>query len=293
MKDFEFHSPGTISEACELLKKYKGSVHVLAGGTDLIPKIYHKMITPEHVVNLKKIPGLKEITFDQNSGLTLGTLVRFNDIIYSEIVQKTHNILIEVSKDIASHQVRNLATIGGNLCNAAPSADSAPVLIALDSNVNIKGTNNSQRTIKLEQFFTGPGTTALMDGEILTKILVPTIKPRTGVAYIKHTTRKALEIAVVGVAGLIQLEENLEKCINSRLIVGSCAPTPLRMIEAEEELTGKKIYERNFENAAVKAVAAVRPISDVRGGEDYRRAMVKVLTKRVLDEAFKRAKEAK
>ncbi len=293
MKEFEFYSPTTITEACELLKKYKGSVRALAGGTDLIPKMYYKMLAPEHVVNLKRIKGLNQISFKDNTGLTVGALTRFNDIIYSSVIQETHPILVEVSQDLASHQVRNLATIGGNLCNAAPSADSAPVLIAMDSTVTITGPGGNTRELALDKFFRGPGATALAEGEILTSIHVPVIKPRTGIAYIKHTIRRALEIAIVGVAGLIQLDDDSEKCISSRLVIGACAPTPVRVVEAEDELKGRSITERDLDIASQKAVSAVRPISDVRGSEEYRKEMVQVLTKRVLELAMKRAKEVK
>jgi carbon-monoxide dehydrogenase medium subunit len=290
MKDFEYHNPESIKDACKILKKYKDTSYALAGGTDLIPKMYLHQLYPEHIINLKNIPDLNKISFDNKSGLTIGTLVRFNDIIYSELIKKNYPILIEVSKQIASHQVRNLATIGGNLCNAAPSADSAPALIALDSTVNIADMNGKRRIITLETFFTGPGTTALQNGEILTQINIPLIKPHTGIAYIKHTTRKALEIAVVGVCGLIQLDDNLEKCLCARIVVGASAPTPLRVLDAENCLIGNKITEKNLDEAAQKASAAVKPISDVRASDNYRREMVQVQTKRVLEESFERAK---
>jgi carbon-monoxide dehydrogenase medium subunit len=295
MKEFKYHSPETVVEVCELLNKYKGSAQVLAGGTDLIPKMYHRMLAPIHVINLKKVSDvdLKAISYDQKSALNLGTLVRFNDMIYSEEIKESHPILIEISKDIASHQVRNLATIGGNLCNAAPSADSAPVLIALDSQVTLQGPNECKRTMMLEKFFTGPGNTALMDGEILTQIKVPAIKDRTGIAYIKHTTRRALEIAIVGVAGLLQLEPGSDTCISARIVVGAAAPTPLRVKDAEEQLLGVKVNERTLEAASEKVASAVKPISDVRGNEDYRKDMARVLSKRVLEQALERAKNVK
>ena len=288
MKDFEYSSPESLMEACKLLKKYSGTAHVLAGGTDLLPQMYHHQLAPDYVINLKRIRGLNEITFDGSKGLTIGTLVTFNEIIYSTTIVKNYPILVEVSKKIASHQIRNLATIGGNLCNAAPSADSAPILIALDSMVTITNPNGKPRTIPLGQFFIGPGTTALNPGEILTQIHIPPIKPYSGMAYIKHSTRRALEIAIVGAAGLVQLNPESDKCLSARIVISACAPTPLRIPKAEDILVGKKIDTHLIEASAETAAAAVKPITDVRACDKYRREMTKVQCKRVLEEALAR-----
>jgi carbon-monoxide dehydrogenase medium subunit len=290
MKNFEYHSPTTLSEACEILNKFKGSAKPLAGGTDLIPKIYHRQLAPEHLINLKNIPELNKITFDPSRGLELGPLVRFNDMIYSEIVQNNYPILLEISKRVASHQIRNLATVGGNLCNAAPSADSVPILIALNSKVVISGSDKKKREMALENFFHGPGETALEYGEILTKIKVPIIQPRTGMDYIKHTMRQALEIAIVGVAGLVRLNENYTTIEDVRVIIGACSPTPMRITSIEKDLLGSKITDRSINKAAKHAADAVKPISDVRGSDEYRREMSEVLTRRVLYSALERAK---
>lgn len=290
MKDFEYHNPKTISEACKLLKKYKSTAYALAGGTDLIPKMYHGQLHPEHVINIKNIQDLNIISFNERKGLSIGPLVNFNEIIYSETVRDNYPILVEVSKSIASHQVRNLATIGGNLCNAAPSADSAPILIALDSTIKLTGPNNKSREIKLEEFFVGPGTTVLNNGEILTQINIPPIKSNSGMAYVKHTTRNALEIAIIGVAGLIQLDDAFEKCTSARIVIGASAPTPLRITDAERCLIDNKITDKVLNRASDEAKIAVKPISDVRAGKDYRCEMVKIQTKRVLEEALALAK---
>jgi len=289
MKGFEYHSPGTLEGACELLKKYNGKAHVLAGGTDLVPKMYRLELTPEHVINIKRIPGLSNITYDRSKGLTLGTLVKFNEIIFSKTVNNNYPVLVEVSKEIASHQIRNLATVGGNLCNAAPSADSAPVLIALDSTVTLASPGGRERSMPLEQFFTDPGTTVLAPGEVLTQIHIPPLKPRTGISYVKYTTRKALEIAVVGVAGLVQLEKDTDKCASARLVIAACAPTPLRVPKAEEILVGKKISNQDLGVSAQAVGLVVEPITDVRASDQYRREMVEVQCRRVLEEALSRA----
>jgi carbon-monoxide dehydrogenase medium subunit len=288
MKDFEYYSPSTLTEACELLKKYNGSARILAGGTDIIPQMYHKKIAPGQIINIKRIPKLNDISFDPSKGLSFGALVRFNDLIFSETVQANYPILVEISKLVASHQVRNLATVGGNLSNAAPSADSAPILIALDSKVLITGSGSASRELPLSEFFTGPGETALSSDEILTQINVPPIPEKTGIAYIKHTIRNALEIAVVGVAGLIQLDEDTNKCTSARVVIGACAPTPLRISRSEEILVGSEVTPQRISAAATASAEAVAPITDVRGSEAYRREMVRVQTKRVLEAALSR-----
>jgi CO/xanthine dehydrogenase FAD-binding subunit len=287
MRYFEYHSPNTITDASELLNTYKDKARVLAGGTDLIPNMHAGKYAPEHIVNIKSIPGLNKITHDTKTGLTLGPLVKLNELIYSDVLRDNYPILCEVAQLMASHQVRNLATVGGNLCNAAPSADTAPILIALDSTITIMG-SGGDRCLALEEFFSGPGSTALEYGELLTKIQVPPIPPRTGLAYIKHGTRKALEIAVVGVAALIQLEDKSEVCKSARVVVAACAPTPLRVPSAEKLLIGKKLSDRDFELASNAASEAVSPITDVRACDTYRREMVKVQCKRALELAGSR-----
>lgn len=293
MFDFEYHSPGTLEEACQLLKEHDGRALLLAGGTDLLPNIYNQKLAPEHVVNIKRIPLLNSITCDESKSLALGPLVKFNEIIFSKTVQNNFPVLVEVSKGIASHQIRNLATIGGNLCNAAPSADSAPILVALDSFLTITGPGGKARSLPLEQFFTGPGETALAPAEILTQIHIPPLKKCTGLIYIKYSIRRALEIAVVGVAALIQLEKDNDKCSAARIVIAACAPTPLRVYEAEKILVGKKINDRDLEASSQAAGRAVKPITDVRAGDTYRREMVRVQCMRALKEALSRAQSGK
>jgi carbon-monoxide dehydrogenase medium subunit len=286
MQDFEYHSPESLSEACKLMKEYKGTAQILAGGTDLIPNMYNKKYAPAHIINLKRVSELDEISYDRKNGLTIGPLVKLNDLIYSDIIRSNYPILRDVAKNMASHQIRNLATVGGNLCNAAPSADTAPILIALDSVAIITGPNDINHNLPLGQFFTGPGITVLKSGEILTGIKIPPIEPRTGMAYIKHSTRQALEIAVVGVAGLIRLESSNDKCSNARIVIAACAPTPLRVPAAEDLLIGKKPTEEALALAAKTASVAVKPITDVRACEAYRREMVRVQCKRMLEKAL-------
>jgi len=281
LKKFEYHEPATLEEVSSLLSQLGPDALIFAGGTDIIPKIRYKRLAPRAIMNIKKIPGLTSI--EMNEHLSIGALATFNEICSSEIVRKQYPVITEVFSDIASHQVRNLATLGGNICNAAPSADSPPILMAYDSEIEIfdgKGT----RTLLLEDFFKGPGMTDLKDGEILVSVNIPLPKVKTGYAYIKHTVRKSLDIAIVGVAVSITLDDN-NICSDARIIVGASAPIPLRAKQAEKLLIGTALSLENVEKAGITASGEINPIDDVRGSADYRREMTIVNLKRAVEMA--------
>lgn len=274
-----------MKEASALLRKLGDGALVYAGGTDIIPRTKFKKLAPAHLINIKKIPGLKGIKLNKAS-LTIGTLTRFNDIIFSDIINKHLPILAEVAKGMASHQVRNLATIGGNICNAAPSADSAPILIALGSKVRIY-TPKGNREVPLEKFFRCACQVELARGEILTHIIVPLPAKGTGLAYRKHEIRQALEIAITGVAVALDIKRGV--CKDARVVVGACAPTPLRCKAAEAHLVGTKLGPEDLEKAARSAAEEIVPISDMRASAEYRREMTAVNLKRAVEDAKGRA----
>jgi len=279
LKTFEYHEPATLEEASSLLSQLGPDVLIFAGGTDIIPKIRYKRLFPNALINIKRIPGLANI--EQNELLSIGALATFNDICSSGIVCKRYPQIIEVFSDIASHQVRNLATLGGNICNAAPSADSPPILMAYDSEVEIfdgKGT----RTMLLEDFFKGPGMTDLKKGEILVRVRIPIPKARTGYAYVKHTVRKSLDIAIVGVATSITMNDN-DICSDARIVVGASAPISLRVKNAEKMLIGTSLLTQDIERAGIAAASEISPIDDVRGSAEYRREMTIVNLKRAVE----------
>jgi carbon-monoxide dehydrogenase medium subunit len=250
LKSFEFHQPRSLNEASELLRRLGPGAIVYAGGTDIIPRIKFKKIRPNHLVNIKKIDGLKDIKFDGKT-ITIGTLARFNDILFSDVIHEHLPVLAEVSRSIASHQVRNLATIGGNICNAAPSADSAPILIALGARVRIY-TDAGGREMPLEKFFKGPNSVHLNPGEIVTHILVDKPAPGTRSVYIKHKIRETLEIAITGVAVSLNVSSD-GVCSDARVVVAACAPTPVRCIKAESLLKGTHLEKKDIEKAAKSA----------------------------------------
>jgi carbon-monoxide dehydrogenase medium subunit len=283
VRNFEFHQPRSLTEASKMLLALGPGAMLYAGGTDIIPRMKLKKIRPDHLVNLKRIPGLAGINLRGNM-LSIGALTTFNDVIFSDVVKRHLPILAEVSRNIASHQVRNLATVGGNLCNAAPSADSAPILMALGAALNIYSTKG-RRQVRLEDFFKGPGRTALKPGEIVTHILVKKPRATVGCAYVKHEIRQALEIAIAGVA--VMLDFSGEKCRDAKVVIGACAPTPLRAGKAELLLVGTSVSEPDIEKAAKAAAQEISPIDDVRGSAAYRREMTVVCLKRAITDTIK------
>lgn len=289
MKYFDYFEPTTLSEASSLLTYYGKDAKILAGGTDLLVRMKRKLWTPSYLVNLKSVPGLDAIT-ETDGNLRIGALATVRSVHNSALVREHWTVLAEAAQKMASVQVRNLATIGGNICNAAPSADMAPALIGLGATARISGPLG-ERTVSLEEFFVGPGATVLGEGEILTELIVPRPNPRTGAIYIKHAIRKAMDIAVVGVAVVVTLDVPGQRVDDVRVVLGAVAPTPLRAKRTESVLEGKAVpLEADvLQEAAEVAMAEARPISDVRASEYYRRKLVGVLVKRATGKALERA----
>ena len=287
---FEYLEPANIPEAIALLERYDGKAKIIAGGTDLLVQM-RRTIKPEYVINIGNIQGLDYIRYDEKEGLKIGALTTIRTLERSAEVQQRYPVIPQAASRMASVGVRNLATLGGNLCNAAPSADTAPALIALSARAKIVGPKR-ERVVLLEDFFTGPGSTILGKGEILTEIQVPVLQPRTGTTYLKHDIRGTLDLAIVGVAAAITLEPRRELCQEAKVVLGAVAPTPMRARQAEEILNGKEIDDTLIEKSAQVASDESQPITDVRAPADYRSEMVKVFTRRAIKEALRLAKAA-
>jgi carbon-monoxide dehydrogenase medium subunit len=279
MRRFEYFEPATLAEASALLARYGGRAQPLAGGTDLLVELKEQLRRADCVVNIKKIPGLGALSFDPQAGLRIGALVTAREIEVSSTTIKHYPSLVQAVRELGSIQVRNRATIIGNVCRASPSADTLPPLIADGAVVSIHG-GQGTRSVPLEDFFTGPGKTVLKSDELVTEIAVPAPAPRTGKIYIKHGRRKAMELATVGVAVTLTLEDEI------RIVLGAVAPTPIRAKKAEVLLSGRKIDAALIERAAQSALEESRPISNVRANAAYRREMVGVLTRRALQRAL-------
>ena len=287
---FEYLAPKTLPEACALLSQHKEKAKVVAGGTDLLVQMKGRKLTPQYIIGLKNIGGLDYIKYDKAEGLKIGALATISSIAGSTEIWEKLPILGCAAEMMATPQVRNMGTIGGNLCNAAPSADLASPLISAGAKAKLVSPQG-ERTIALEDFFTGPGETALQSGEILAEIQVPNQPPNTGGAYLKET-RTSVDLALVGVAASITLDSKDKTCRDAKITLGAVAPTPIRAKKAEGAIKGKEIKDISIEEAAQLASEEARPISDVRSSAYYRTELVKVLTKRAIRQASEQAKSA-
>jgi carbon-monoxide dehydrogenase medium subunit len=282
MRRFEYFEPASLDEAVALLARYNGAANLLAGGTDLLVEIKERLRGPDYVVNIKKIPGIDRFSFDARNGLRIGALVTTRTIETAPVVLEKYPGLAQAVRELGSIQIRNRATLAGNVCRASPSADTLPPLMADRARVTLYGPRGS-RTLALETFFTGPGKTVMQPDELMTEIALPPPPPRTGKVYIKHGRRKAMELATVGVAVSVTLQENRFKEID--IVLGAVAPTPLRALKAEAMLRNQKVGEDSIEKAAIAAMNESKPIGNVRASAAYRREMVAVLTRRALQQA--------
>jgi carbon-monoxide dehydrogenase medium subunit len=278
---FEYLAPKTVKECIALLSQYGEKAKVIAGGTDLISQMKWGEIKPDYLISLSQIPNLNEIQFSSPTGLKLGALVKIGEIERSEIIKKHYPILAQAASVLGSVEIRNRGTVGGNLCNAAPSADMAPSLLVLDAKAVI-ASQSGEKIIPLEDFFVGPGKTILSNHEFLVRLEVPPMKPNSFGEYIKIGIRKTMDIAVVGVAVLITLDHGNHTCEEARLGLGAVAPTPIRAKQAEGVLKGKKLNEELIELAAKTASDEASPLNDIRSSEKYRRYMIQTLTRRAI-----------
>jgi carbon-monoxide dehydrogenase medium subunit len=289
MRPFTCLIPKTLDEAISLLVSHGESARYIAGGTDVLVKIKEGKLVPDYLVSLKHIIGQDRPFLNHETGeLYIGAFCTHRSIEQSTLVQHQYPIIHDAVKNIGSVQIRNVATIGGNLVNAVPSADGAIPLIALDAKANIYGTKGL-RSVELRRFFLGPGQCDLDLGEILTEIVIPPMAPRTGSAYIKHGRREAMELPMLGVGVLLSLEEDLATCAKARICLGVAAPTPFRALEAEKHLAGKTVDENNLSEAGRIAGQESKVRDSIRGVAWYRREMVGVLVKRMGLKALERA----
>jgi carbon-monoxide dehydrogenase medium subunit len=289
LPSFEYHAPASIQEALECLSQCAGKAKVLAGGTDLLVSMKKREQVPEHVVNLKGIEGLNAIRYDEKQGLAIGGLATVGAIERSQIVKEKFTALWDAVNVMAAPQVRNLGTIGGNLCSAVPSADTAPPLIALGASVRLVGAKG-ERSVPVESFFKGPGESVLKADEILVEVLVPNPPENSGGAYFKLMRRNAMDLALVGAAVFLRINRDNKVCQEARIALGAVAPTPMRARKAEQVLVGRAVNEETAKEAGNTASLEAKPISDIRASEAYRRDMVGVLTKRAIMAALDRTR---
>ena len=284
---FEYHAPTSLAEALGYLSQYNNNAKVFAGGTDLFVSMKRREMMPEHLINLKGIEELKRISYDAADGLRIGGHVTIGELERSEIIKDKFCTLNDAIQVMASPQIRNLGTMGGNLCSALPSADTAPPLIAMGASVKLTG-SKGERTVLVEEFFKGPGESVLEHDEILTEILIPSPPENSGGSYFKLMRRNALDLAIVSVAAFLIMDGNKRLCNNACIALGTAATKPIRAFKAEKVVMKKEIDEDLAAGAGKAAAQEARPRSSIRASESYRREMVGVLTKRAIMEAYKR-----
>jgi CO/xanthine dehydrogenase FAD-binding subunit len=287
LPSFEYVKASTPDEVLSLLAQHGEGAKLLMGGTDLFPGLRDGIFRPQVVIDVKQLPGMHDIHFDRMEGLTIGAAVTMNELARHPDVQLHYPLLAEAATSVASYQIRNRATVGGNLCNASPCADTSPATLVLEAEFILYGPSG-ERTVPAGEFFLGPGQTVLQTVELLMAIRFPRLPAdgwRTAAKYLKLGRRKSGDLALVGVAVLGLTPDSEDGTVSGcefRVGLGSVAPTPLRALEAEQLLASNPPNREVFALAAAKAMDAASPITDVRGSADYQKAMVRTLTFRGL-----------
>ena len=290
MQTIDYQAPETLREAVGLLQGAGDSARVLAGGTDVIVQVREgRRPGVSLLVDVKKVPEVNAIAFDQQTGLRLGAAVPCYRIYANETVQRLYPALIDSAALIGGTAIQGRASLGGNLCNASPAADSIPTLIALSATAIIAGPEGERR-VPVEQFCVSPGRTVLQAGEMLVAIQFPTPAPRSGAMFLRFIPRNEMDIAVVNAAAGLQLDESRSRITAARIAVGAVAPTPLFVEAAGAALVGAEASDASFRRAAAIAQEAARPIFDMRGSIGQRKHLVGVMVRRVLEGALERAR---
>ena len=288
MQNFDYLEPTTVAEACALLEQHGGNARVFAGGAHLSILMKQGLLRPKALVNIKKISELKVMKFDSTEGLTLGALVTHHELETSPLIREKFPVLCEAEKEVANIRVRNMGTIGGNLASGEPLTDLSQIFIALDGQAKIAGASGT-RMISLEELFVDYYQTSLAEDEILTHVILPPLLPRSGIEYIRFSSSSVVDKPSVGVAVRVSLHAGTASCQTVRIVLGCVGPTPVRAREAEALLTAKELTADLFEAAGAAAFHECAPVSDLRGSEHYKRAIVRTLVKRAAAAAYERA----
>jgi len=289
MQALDYVSASTVKEVVNFLTPNNGRARILCGGTDLLVQLRENRRRAELLIDVKKTPELTSINYDRQSGLWLGAATSCHVICHNPLVFENYPGLVDAIRLIGGVQIQYRASVGGNLCNASPAADSIPSLIVHEATCIIAGRNGT-REIPVEQFCIAPGKNVLQSGEFLLAIKVPVVKENFGAHFLRFIPRDEMDIAVVGTGASVTLDKAKQKILSARIALGAVAPTPLFVEEAGTFLVGKEISEENIREAARIAQAAARPISDLRGTEEHRKHLCAVLTRRALEKAVERAR---
>lgn len=282
LPDFDYYAPETLRHACGLLEDLGPEATVLAGGTDVLHKMKSGRLAPRALVSLKNLQDMRGIGYETGRGVVIGALATQNEIYRSPVLQERYLSVSDAAHQMASNQIRNLGTVGGNIVNGVPSADLPPILIALGATIRLVGPSG-ERTLALEDFFTGAAQTVIAPSEILTEVVIPD-RGFTGSRYLKFGLRRSGALAVAGSAVAVRVEGGVIE--EARVVLSSCGPTVLRSPAAENYLRGKAVSDEVMEEAGLRAEADGRPRDSIRGSAEYRRNLARVLTKRALRKAI-------
>lgn len=291
MSRFEYLEARTLRQALSLLGRHGEEARIVAGATDFLIRWRQGTWNPGYVVSIKRIPGLDRVSYSRRTGLRLGALATVHTLENHPLIRQHYPVLSAAASTFAGVQVRNLATVGGNVCNASPAGDMLPPLLGLGAQCRIVGPAG-ERWLPLDQFFVGPSRSALKHSEILTELRLPSPAPNTGSLYIKDSPRSAMDIASVGVASVVSLDATGQVFQEVKIALGAVGPTPFEAKAASELLKGKQVEQGIIDEAARVAVSEARPIDDIRATATHRRAIVEPLTRRTLQYAVRMARSS-
>lgn len=289
MEPFDFVTPSSIDEAVKILASNGDNARMIAGGTDILVQMRSGRRTPSVVVDVKGIPELNSMSYDASKGLTLGAAVPCYEVYQNKTIAAAYPGLIDCASLIGGIQIQGRASVGGNVCNAAPSGDTIPAVIVLGGICNIAGPNGT-RELPSEEFCTAPGQNALQNGELLVSISFPAPQAHSGAEYQRFIPRNEMDIAVAGVGTSVVLDASGQNFVSARIALASVAPTPVFAKEAGDSLAGKAVSEEAIQQASELAMAAAVPINDMRGTIRQRTHLIGVLTRRTLNNAIERAR---
>jgi CO/xanthine dehydrogenase FAD-binding subunit len=281
LPSFDYIKPASPAEVSKLLLKRNGDARLFMGGTDVFVRMRDGFIAPRFLIDVKRLSGMTAIKFAKRSGLTIGAGVDMNSIARQPAVAENCPLLVEAIDSVASYQVRTRATMGGNLCNASPAADTAPAALVLETNLVLHG-RRGERVVPIGEFFLGPGKTAIKRGEFLLRIEIPPVPKGAVGRYLKLGRNAHGDLAIVGVAVLGYPDKKAKSGFTFRIALASVAPTPIRVPKAEEILSASPLTADVIQAAAVAAMETAKPIDDVRSSAAYRKAMVRALTMRTV-----------
>jgi carbon-monoxide dehydrogenase medium subunit len=285
LKNFDYLEPASVAEACALLKQHSGEAKVFAGGAHVTILMKQGLYQPRALINIKKIQALKGINWDASNGLVIGALATHREIETSSLVKEKFPVLCEAEREVANIRVRNVGTVGGNLASGEPLTDLSQVLIALDAKLNIFGPSG-ERNLPVEDLFVDFYTTSLAEDEIITQVVIPPLPRRSGVEYIRFSSSSVVDKPSVGVAVSLTLEQ--EAIQMAHVVLGCVGPTPMRARKAEAMLSGNKVTPELSAAVGKQASEECSPTHDLRGSEQYKRAIVGTLVKRALAAAYQK-----